>query len=112
MDTDLGILGIDYPEFKKDGSYEHFRAVWGADNEEKTFGTGNVELDYVNAFNHLVKMGCSTIIHSSSIDNFLMDNKEFYEWAEEDEGEGERIVKKGVPPKPQENIEPKSLDSQ
>lgn len=89
MVDNVGVIAIEYTEFVPN-SYRGVTATCGKDRNCKSFCTGDVTVDYILAFNYLVEMGCSEIMHSSSVDNFLIDDKG-YKWIED--GESGRIAK-------------------
>jgi hypothetical protein len=73
------IIGIDHEEFKE-GSYNGVYYVF-SDLERHTVNTGNAEKDFNETINMLKSKGYS-IMFSSTVDNFMMDNSNLYEWIE------------------------------
>ena len=71
----LSVIGIDYEEFEKD-SYDNVY-VYVPDGARKDFNSGNVIEDFSEAIHYLQELGY-TIVCSSSVDDFLMDNNGSY----------------------------------
>lgn len=78
----IGIISINYIEGES-GTYQSLEIRWGDPNsrEIKLFASGDAEVDYVDANNHLVEVGCTEILFSSSVDSFLRHDNG-YEWGE------------------------------
>jgi hypothetical protein len=67
----ISVIGIDYEEFEK-GNYDKVY-VYHSNNVRKDFSSGDVIKDFSEAIDYLHELGY-TIICSSSVDDFLMDN--------------------------------------
>ena len=67
----LSVIGIDYEEFEKN-SYSNVY-VYVTDSARKDFNSGDVIKDFSEAIHYLQELRY-TIVCSSSVDDFLMDN--------------------------------------
>jgi hypothetical protein len=71
----LSVIGIDYEEFEKDNYNNVY--IYLADSTRKDFSSEDVIKDFSEAICYLQELG-HTIVCSSSVDDFLMDNDGAY----------------------------------
>lgn len=71
----MAVIGIVHEEFEE-GSYDGVYGMYG--DLKETINTGNVVKDFKDMLNYLQSLGCSRIVYSSTVDDFLMDNNGQY----------------------------------